>query len=82
MVAEAASQESLLRRIETVLLPPGLELEGFEGREEIRWSTSLKRGKNVLPLKVIAHDARGGELLARLDHQDRHKTFKVRVTVI
>jgi len=66
----------------TVLLPPGLELEGFEGREEIRWSTSLKRGKNVLPLKVIAHDARGGELFARLDHQDRHKTFKVRVTVI
>lgn len=66
----------------TVLLPPGLELDGFAGRDEIRWSTSLKSGKNVLPLKVIAHDTRGGELVARLDHEDRHKTFKVKVTVI
>lgn len=66
----------------TVQLPPGIELEGFSGRQEVRWKTSLQKGKNVLPLKVIALGDEGGELIARLDHQTKHKTFRVRVTVM
>jgi len=62
-------------------LPPGVELAGHEGRHEIRWKTSLQRGKNVLPLKLVAREGSGGELVAHLEHGDRQKTFRVRVMV-
>ena len=66
----------------TVVLPPGVELEGFAGQREISWLTSLKEGRNVLPLTLIATSPRGGELLATLRHADDDKTFRVRVDVI
>jgi len=65
----------------TVSLPPGVEIEGFAGQREITWITSLKAGKNILPLTLIATTAHGGELLARLEHDDRDRTFRIRVTV-
>ena len=66
----------------TVSLPPGLEIEGYAGLRQIIWITSLKAGKNVLPLRLIATTPHGGELLARLEHKDRDRTFRIRVTVI
>jgi len=65
----------------TVSLPQGVEIEGFAGLQEITWMTSLKAGKNVLPLKLIAMTPQGGELLARLQHDDRDRTFRIRITV-
>lgn len=65
----------------TVSLPQGIEIEGFSGLREITWMTSLKAGKNILPLKLIATTPHGGELLARLEHHDRDRTFRIRVTV-
>lgn len=65
----------------TVSLPPGLEIVGFAGQQEITWMTSLKAGKNILPLKLIAMTPQGGELLARLQHDNRDRTFRIRVTV-
>ena len=65
----------------TVSLPAGIEIEGFEGLQEITWMTSLQAGKNILPLKLIATTSQGGELLARLEHNDRDRTFRIRVTV-
>lgn len=65
----------------TVSLPQGIEVEGFEGLREITWMTSLQAGKNILPLKLIATESSGGELLARLEHEDRDRTFRIRVTV-
>jgi anti-sigma factor RsiW len=65
----------------TVSLPAGLELVGFAGRQEITWMTSLKPGKNILPLQLIALTPQGGELLARLQHDNRDRTFRIRVTV-
>jgi len=65
----------------TVSLPPGVEIEGFAGQREITWITSLRAGKNILPLTLIATTPHGGELLARLEHDDRDRTFRIRVTV-
>ena len=65
----------------TVNLPAGIEIEGFEGLQEITWMTSLQAGKNILPLRLIATTSQGGELLARLDHDDRDRTFRIRVSV-
>jgi hypothetical protein len=65
----------------TVSLPPGIEIQGFRGQREISWMTSLREGRNVLPLKLIAISPQGGELLAKLQHGDDDKTFRLQVTV-
>lgn len=66
----------------TVVLPDGIEVDGFAGQREITWMTSLKEGRNILPLTLIATSPAGGELLATLQHEDDDKTFRLRVTVI
>jgi hypothetical protein len=65
----------------TVSLPDGIELAGFPGQREITWETSLQEGKNLLPLTLIALTPSGGEVLARLEHKDRNRTFRLRVDV-
>jgi hypothetical protein len=62
-------------------LPDGIELAGFPGQREITWRTSLNEGKNFLPLELIAVSPMGGEVLARLEHQDRNRTFRLRIEV-
>lgn len=66
----------------TVTLPPGVEIAGFDGQREISWMTSLRQGRNLLPLTLIATSPHGGELMATLSHQDDDRTFRLRVTVI
>lgn len=65
----------------TVSLPDGIELDGFPGQREVTWETSLSKGKNLLPLTLVAVGPAGGELLARLEHDDRNRTFRLRVDV-
>jgi anti-sigma factor RsiW len=76
-----SSATALEDAVLTVSLPAGIEIEGFEGQREITWMTSLQAGKNILPLKLIATAPNGGELLARLEHDDRNRTFRIRVNV-
>ncbi len=65
----------------TVTLPPGVELEGFPGQREVTWETSLASGKNVLPLTLVALKPAGGVLLARLEHDNRSRTFRVALDI-
>jgi hypothetical protein len=65
----------------TVTLPDGIELSGFPGQREITWETRLNKGKNLLPLTLVAVQPAGGELLARLEHDERNRTFRLRVDV-
>ena len=65
----------------TVSLPAGVELAGFPGQSEISWETSLNEGRNLLPLKLIALTTVGGELLARLEHDNRDRVFRLQVNV-
>jgi hypothetical protein len=65
----------------TVSLPDGIELDGFPGQREITWETSLSEGRNLLPLTLVALTPTGGELLARLEHENRDRTFRLRVEV-
>lgn len=76
-----SSAEALNDATLTVLLPDGIELAGFPGQREISWETNLAAGKNLLPLKLVALTPHGGELLARLQHDDRDRTFRLRVKV-
>jgi len=76
-----ASATALDSAMLTVTLPDGIELAGFPGQREIAWRTSLNEGKNFLPLELIAISATGGEVLARLEHNDRDRTFRLRIEV-
>ena len=76
-----ASATSLDSATLTVSLPEGIELDGFPGQREITWETSLNEGRNLLPLTLVALSPAGGELLARLEHDNRDRTFRLRVDV-
>ena len=76
-----ASASALDAATLTVTLPVGIELAGFPGQREITWQTSLAEGKNLLPLEFIAMTPAGGEVLARLEHDDRDRTFRLRIEV-
>jgi len=76
-----ASTEALDAATLTVSLPDGVELAGFPGQREISWETNLSAGKNLLPLKLIALTPTGGEIFARLQHNDRDRTFRLRVQI-
>ena len=77
-----SSATPLIDATMTVTLPEGIEVMGFQGQREITWMTSLKEGKNILPLTLIATSPLGGELLATLRHADDDRTFRVQVKVI
>jgi hypothetical protein len=76
-----ASAHALDSATLTVTLPDGVELDGFPGQREVTWETSLDEGRNLLPLTLIALTPAGGELLARLEHDDRDRTFRLRLDV-
>ncbi len=76
-----ASETALESATLTVTLPDGVELAGFPGLREIAWETSLVEGKNYLPLELIALTPVGGEVLARLEHNNRDRTFRLRIEV-
>lgn len=77
-----ASKTALEAATLTVTLPDGIELAGFPGQREISWKTSLAEGRNLLPLELIALTPAGGEVLARLEHDSRKRTFRLRIEVI
>lgn len=76
-----ASKTALDNAMLTVSLPDGVELSGFPGQREITWETSLVEGKNLLPLTLVALTPAGGEVLARLEHDNRDQTFRLIVDV-
>lgn len=66
----------------TIDLPDGVELAGYAGRRQIRWNTTLSSGRNVLPLELVAVEPVSGQLVARLEHGDHSKIFRVFVSVM
>jgi len=76
-----ASATALDSAMLTVTLPDGIELDGFPGQREITWETSLNAGRNLLPLTLVALTPAGGELLATLEHEQRDRTFRLRVNI-
>jgi len=77
-----SSSEALSNASMTVNLPAGIEIDGFAGQNEITWMTSLKEGRNILPLTLVATSSFGGELLATLQHENDNKVFRLQVSVI
>ncbi|MFC1589279.1 anti-sigma factor family protein [Pseudomonadota bacterium] len=61
----------------SVGLPDNMELDGYPGRRQLAWQTSLKKGENILALPIMAIDQGQGELVAELSYGDKVKTFRV-----
>lgn len=63
----------------TIILPPNVEVAGFEGQQEIAWTTSLSAGKNILPLPLKALATGDGQLVAHIETGKGKKTFRIRL---
>ncbi len=59
----------------SVQLPENIELEGYSGRRQLAWQTTLSKGQNVLALPVIAIGSGEGELVAQLKYGDKTRRF-------
>jgi len=65
----------------SVDLPDGVEIVGYEGRDSVRWTTTVKAGTNILELPIVVRSGTGGQVLARLEHEGKQKTFTFAVQV-
>jgi hypothetical protein len=64
-----------------VVTSGAVELDGFEDRNEVRWQTSLERGRNVLSLPVVARTSGAAQLVAVIEHDGRSRRVAVRLLV-
>jgi hypothetical protein len=58
-----------------------VELDGLEDKREVRWQTSLDRGRNVLSLPIVARSAGSAELVATIEHEGRVRRVAVKMRV-
>ncbi|MEQ8207721.1 MAG: hypothetical protein RIA65_16220, partial [Woeseia sp.] len=65
----------------TLQLPAGIEHMGFPGRRQVSWSTSLRSGRNLLPLTFVATADVAGEVVATLEHGDNVREFRLQINV-
>jgi len=71
------SPEPLANAEVRIELRGGVELVGYAGQRELKWSTDLDRGINQLTLPVVAIDASGGQVLVEVTHGQKHRAFVV-----
>jgi hypothetical protein len=77
-----ASTEALGDVSLTVDLPAGIELVGHPARRQVRWTTQLQAGKNVLPLQLVGIEGSGGEIVATLQRDDKQKVFNININLL
>lgn len=65
----------------TIVLPPGLELDGYPDQSEISWEGNLRKGENLLVLPVVARTPGAGELAAFVTHKDKEKSFRLHMNI-
>ena len=69
------SPEPLTNAEVRIELRGGVELFGYAGQRELKWSTDLDRGINQLTLPVVAIDASGGQVLVEVTHGQKRRAF-------
>lgn len=63
-----------------VVVSGAIALTDFADQTELRWSTPLDPGTNLLSVPVTMQGSDGGHLLVEVVHGSERKTFAVRVT--
>jgi len=69
------SPEALANAEVRIELRGGVELAGYAGQRELKWSTDLDRGINELTLPVVAIDSSGGQVLVEVTHGEKRRAF-------
>lgn len=65
----------------TLELPRGIQLQGHPGERIIVWHDALRKGRNLLRLRLVARNGLGGDLIARVQHRNEAKSFRVHLQV-
>ena len=69
----------------TIALPDHVELAGYPGLKQLTWQTSLKQGRNVLPLPIKALQHSSGQpigpLQASIEINGKTKSFQAPIRV-
>lgn len=65
----------------TLELPAHVELEGYSGRKQIAWYTTLQKGANVLNLPLLGLDANTGIFIARIGSGKTAKEIRINLNV-
>jgi len=63
-------------------LPQGVALAERPGTRQLHWQDSLKRGRNVLQLKLVGKYRSQGTLVATIEHEGKRKVFRVPLNVL
>jgi hypothetical protein len=63
----------------SIELSDNLTLAGYENRKSISWQSQLQKGQNVLALPIMATEFGKGEVIARLEHGGKNKTFLIQI---
>ncbi|MCU7933079.1 MAG: zf-HC2 domain-containing protein [Candidatus Thiodiazotropha sp. (ex Codakia rugifera)] len=71
------ANDDLLQVGFTLLLPPGVVMEGFPPQHEITWQDRLVKGRNVLNLSLVASQGVSGEIIAMISHEGRERLFRI-----
>lgn len=58
-----------------------IELAGFTGKNTVKWQTRLKKGANSLVLPINATGTGQAEVIAKIIHDGKTKTFRLPVTI-
>lgn len=75
------SAQNLSKATFTIVLPPGLELDGYPDQSKISWEGQLQQGENLLVLPVIARNTGTGELTAYVTHNNKEKSFRLQMNI-
>lgn len=62
-------------------VPANVELQGYPGQRDLRWTGGLKAGRNGLSLPLRAESDGDGILVARISHRGQMKEIRVRLRV-
>ena len=60
-----------------LMLPPGVHVEGYPGQSELAWQEQLAAGVNRLQIPLRMEPGVPGTLVARVEHEGRHREFHI-----
>lgn len=73
--------QDLMNADVTIQLPRQLVMVGFPEKSEIKWTTNLRKGRNLLSLPIMAKGSGNVELVTRINHQNKSKILKVEMLI-
>ncbi|MDH5445896.1 MAG: anti-sigma factor [Gammaproteobacteria bacterium] len=62
-------------------LDGNIELAGYQGKTELEWQTTLKKGANTLVLPIKAIGSGDALVTARIKHQGKTRIFRIPVKI-